>query len=315
MPQFVYNAVDILFGGGLAEDMSDWMTSLFSALTSIINGSLISTAMNIFSAIACSLLILYFFMDLVDQAKRDMFSFEKLIVGFIKFLAAFAVLLCLPDILSGLVQIGEALYNLMQETGSGTISSAITSGSSGSIRLFTDIPLSSSGRSAWTQMPDWSESAVQEAFEDAFGFGPVKLIKNIQLLIICFIVWIIGMIAKIAGYFICTANALMIIVRIVFSPVAVVQLFEDGSRSSGMRYIKGLAADCITMAVIVVILIVSSALTNGLVSSFTSITEITCSDLTSVLTLKNVAIVLVPELVAVGAMASGSKVAHDVMGA
>lgn len=315
MAQFVYNAVEILFGGGLADSMSDWMTSLFSVLSSIIGGTLITTAMNIFSAIACSMLILYFFADMLDQAKRDMFSFEKLIVSFIKFLAAFSVLLCLPDILSGLVDIGEALYNAMLQTGSGTISNSITSGSSSSISLFTDIPLSSSGRTAWTQMPDWSYSAVQEAFDDAFGFGPIKLIKNIQLLIVCFIVWIIGMIAKIGGYFICTANALMIVTRIVFAPVAVVQLFEDGSRSAGMRYIKGLAADCITMAVIVVILLVSSALTNGLVSNFTSITKITCDNLTSVLTLSNIAIILVPELVAVGAMASGNKVAHDVLGA
>lgn len=313
MAKFVFDTMDILFGGGVAQEMGDWMTSLFSTILNMINGNLLSTAMNIFAAIACSMLILYFFMDIVDQAKRDMFSLEKLIILFIKFLAAFVVLLCLKDIVTYVVQIGNYLYLTLAESGSGTLHDAIVNGSSNRIKLFTDIPTGSSSRSSFYEMPQWT-SATKEAFEDEFK-GFTALFKNIQIYVICAIAGFLAFIAKIAGYFICTSNAVLVVARVVFCPVAVVQLFEDGSRSSGMRYLKGLAADCITMAVIIIILFAASAITNGMVANLSGITEITCSNLSDVISFKNLAIILVPELVAIGAMASGSKIAHDIMGA
>lgn len=313
MAKFVYDTLVILFGGGITEEMADWMEGLFSTIMSLISGDLVSTSMNIFSAVACSMLILYFFMDLVDQAKRDMFSLEKLIVSFIKFLAAFVILLCLKDIVTYVVQIGNYLYLTLSSDGSGTLHNAIISGSSTQVKLFTDIPVASSGRTSFYEMPDWT-SATQEAFEDNFK-GVLALIKNIQIYVICAIAGVIGFIAKIAGYFICTSNAVLVIARVVFCPIAVVQLFEDGTRSAGMRYLKSLAADCITMAVIIIILFAASAITSGMVVNLSSITEITFDNLTDVITFGNLAIILVPELVAIGAMASGGKIAHDIMGA
>lgn len=321
MANFVYNAVDILFGGGLTDAIADWMGNLYATIQTIINGGLVTTVMNVFAAIACSMLILYFFMDLVDQAKRDMFSFEKLIVAFIKFLAAFVVLLCLPELLRGVVNIGRLLYEAMLQDNAGSIRGAINGGTTSVLDLFTDIPAADSGRSNYSVMPEWftntgdTYSATVDAFEDAFGFSIGKVLDNIQLLIMCVIVWLVGMIARIAGYFIVTSNAVMIIARVIFSPIAVVQLFEDGTKSSGMRYLKGLAADCITMAVIVIVLAVASAVTNGLVANNLGEAEITCENLASILNFGSVAVCLVPELVAVGGMAAGNKIAHDIMGA
>ena len=299
MAKFVYDTLVILLGGGLTEEMADWMAGLFATVLRLINGRLMSTAMNIFAAVACSMLILYFFMDLVDQAKRDMFSLEKLIVSFIKFLAAFVVLLCLKDLVTYVVQIGNYLYLTLSSEGSGTLHDAIVSGSSARIRLFDEIPTGSSGRSTFYEMPDWT-SATQDAFEDNFK-GILALVKNIQVYVICAIAGVIGFIAKIAGYFICTSNAVLVIARVVFSPIAVVQLFEDGSRSAGMRYL--------------IILYAASAITSGLIVDLTSISEINFDNLTDVITFSNLAIILVPELVAIGAMASGGKIAHDIMGA
>lgn len=312
MGKFIYDALDIIFGGSIVDSMSSWMEGLFNSVLNLVNGSLVSTIMNVFAAIACSMLILYFFMDLVDQAKRDMFTLEKLIVSFIKFLAAFVVLLCLKDILTWIVQIGNYLYLMIADPDS-AIRTAITAGSSDGIEFFSDIPLEDSGRSAVTQFPAWTD-AVQTAFEDEFD-GITKIFKNISLLIISVIAGLLGMVAKIAGYFICTSNAVMIIVRIVFAPIAVVQLFEDGSRSPGMKYLKGLIADCITMAVIIVILLAASALTSGMLTTLSDVTAITFGNVKNVVSFSNIVIIIVPQLVAIGAMASGGKVAHDVMGA
>lgn len=315
MEKWIFDAADILFGGGLADDMAEWMRGLLDTILDLMeSGGLIDAALNIFVAISCSLLILYYFMDLVDQAKRDMFSFEKLIVGFIKFLAAFVVLLCLPDILHSIIRIGRYMYLAMEDDGSGTLRSAIMNAPNNTLELFTDLPTGSSGRSSLSEMPTWTE-AVQQAFTDKYGFGIGKILDNFGILICSILVNLIGIIARIAGYFICASNAVMVIVRVAFSPIAVVQLFEDGTKSSGMRYLKGLVADCITMAVIIVILFAATAVTNGMVVNYADVSEITVDNLSTVMNFKNIAIMLVPELVAVGAMASGSKVAHDIMGA
>ena len=69
------------------------------------------------------------------------------------------------------------------------------------------------------------------------------------------------------------------------------------------------------MAVIIIILYAASAITSGLIVDLTSISEINFDNLTDVITFSNLAIILVPELVAIGAMASGGKIAHDIMGA
>lgn len=302
MGKLIYEALDILFGGGLVDSMTTWMSRLYSSIINMMEGSVLTTAMTTFSAIACTALILYFLMDLYNQVSRELFSFEKLIVSFIKLFVAFIVLLYLQDIIVQVCKMGQALYNLCKSTASGSIRNAFTSGSSTGMTYF--------GYDEW---PEWAR--VKTSFEREFkGIGAI--IKNIQLLLIGFVASIIGFIAKMAGYFICTSNAVMTVARAVFCPFAIVQLFEDGTRSSGARYLKGLVADFITMAVIVIILLASNALTANMVSTLTTVgSEITVDNISDIITFQNLLIILVPELAAVGGMASGSKIAHEIMGA
>lgn len=308
MAETIYKALSLLFDGGLADKMSEWMTTLFTAIINLLDssGGLFSAAMTVFSAIACSLLVLYFFMDLVNQANRDMFSFEKLIVSFVKLLTGFVILLVLQDIVVGLAKIGYSLYNEML---SGSLKDSFTSGSSAGI-TFTFGDYSDS------VFPDWA--TVETAFTDNYK-GFTKLISNIGLFIECSLLNIIGFIAKFAGYFICTSNAILILGRAVFAPIAVVQCFEDGTRSAGIRYLKSFAAECITMACILILIYAATSLTNGLLAN--SLTEsgigttITFDNLGKVVSLSNAAQLLVPQLAAIGGMAGAGKLAHDILGA
>ncbi len=303
----IYDAVSFLFGGGLANDLQEWMNDLFTTILAIVDGGLVTSVLAALSAVACSLLILYFFMDLMDQAKRDMFSFEKMIIAFIKFLAAVVVLICLPDLIKYLVQIGHAVYQFAANDD--TISGALVSGNGNAISLFPDV-----AREDMATMPPWDNN-TQDAFTDALGKGVTGFLGHVGLWVECMIINLIGMIMRIVGFFLCASNALWVLVRATFSPFAVVQLFEDGSRSSGMRYLKGFAADCITMAVYVVILLAASAVTNGLVQNYIEVSEITFENMETIIDWSTTAILLVPQLVAVGAMGGGGKVAHDIMGA
>lgn len=306
---FVYNCINALFGGGIVDSMSDWMTNLFSTLSSLMSGRVMNVSMSCFSAIACSFLIFYFLTDMMSQASRDMLTIERFIVSLIKLLVGFAVLLYLKDIISGLFDIGEAMYNLVKGD---SFKRILTGSSSSSLELFKDIPASESGRSGYSVMPQWT-AATEEAFQEEFG-SVLKIVTKIPTLFICVVIFLISLVAKFAGYFICTYNAVMVVSKAVFSPIAVVQVFGEGMRSEGVRYLKSLAADCLTMAVIIIVLYAASGITTGMTANMLSISSVTVSTIDSLLEIKNLTVILVPEVVAVGAMAGGGKIAHEIVG-
>ncbi len=308
MPENVYNALEVLLDAGLVDSITNWMTKLYSSLNSIISTALIGTAMSVLVTISCSLVVLYFFMNLMDQAQRDMFSFEKLIVSFIKMMTAIVVLVCLEDIIVNLLKIGQALYNELRTNDNGILQ-AFTS-SSKSLELFSSI--NCSHRVSVYDMPCWE--CAQSVFEDEFG-GFFTYLTNFGLAIWSLIIWLFGFVVKIAGYFICTSNAIMILVRAAVSPLAVVQLFDEGSRSPGVRYLKSFAADCITMAFILLALHAASALTSAMVVEFVGIETLEVSNIKEFLSIGNCSVFVIPQLAAVGAMGSVSKIAHDVAGA
>ena len=59
----------------------------------------------------------------------------------------------------------------------------------------------------------------------------------------------------------------MIIVRVIFAPIGIVQLFDEGQRSAGIRYLKKFLAEALTFAVIVGVLFASAKLQNSIVLS------------------------------------------------
>lgn len=302
MGEYIYNALASIFGGGLTGEVSDWMTKLFEALKIIMNNGMMDTAMNMFAVIACSLLILYFYQDLAAQASRDMITLEKLVSAFIKMILAFALLICLKDIIIMLVDMGEALFIWMKDDSVKNVFSATATG---------ELKFKFGSGAATDYFPAYTD--VRDAFDDQYG--GLKFTKNmgliLTLVIPSFLTWII----KLVGYFVCTSNAVMLLIKSVFSPVAVVQCFEDGTKSAGLRYLKSIAADAITMGVMMVILYLCSALTSSLLSKvYTSIGTLTFDNVKEVVNWENLLYLIVPNLAAIGAMIGANKVAKEIVG-
>lgn len=302
MAEWYYDVLKLLFGSSLIEELSLWMMKLFQAVRDLLSNGLVNYSLMIFSAIACSLLVVYFFADLTNQASRDMFSLEKLVVSFIRLFVAFAILIVLPDIVTGIVDIGGALYTWMSST---EVRQAIAGPGYTESKEITYF-----GSAQWPPYVD-----VQSQFEENFN-GMWGMVSHMGLMFTCCIPALLAMGTRLIGYFLTTVNAVMIIARIFFAPIAVVQIFEEGTRSAGIRYIKRLAADCITMAVMVVILSVVSALTATVVGDTLGNASMTIDNIGSeFVTWGNMAKILVPEITAVGGMAGAAKLAHDVVGA
>lgn len=310
----------IIFGSSIESNITDWIKTLFITMNNLFSssdgiGQSVSTTVTSFSVVACSMLIVYFIIDLINQASRDMFSFDKLVVAFIKLVAAVAILLELPIILQFFFKFGLNLY--------AWIHSGTTANDKLHVKIFGQTSISDLKEQVKT-----NDKFLSDSLDHYTGSLIDTVLNGIGLMMMSLIVDAIGVIALIVGYFVATSAAIKFIVGAMLSPFAVVQCFEDGTRSSGIRYLKGLFADAITLAVIALILKVCAAFTSSM--SVTFINQMADdvpniakygltgnddnSTLSSFMSLSRVLKLLLPQLAAVGSMAGASKIAHDVMG-
>ena len=285
----IYDFIMAVFGDSMSDTLSKWMESVFSVISDILNGNMVNVIFDAFAAIACSLLILYFFQDLMNQASKDMFSFEKLVVMFIRMFIAFCVLLYTKDILDIIVK---------WATG------------------FKDISFSISGEFRDDVFRDFGlDRYTRSDFEEEFK-GLRNILRAMSAWGSLLLPYAISFFAELMGKFVITSSGVMLVVRMIFSPIAVVQVFEEGSRSSGIRYIKGMLADAMSFGVILIIIRIGNSFSAGLVNSALGGTfSLAPATLNQNLGLETFIPVIIPKLVIVGGMASASKIAHDVMGA
>lgn len=281
-------AIDTFFGGGATSGLIDWMNDVLGAARTVLNGGLMTTAMAAMSGIACSLMVLYFFMHLADQVNRDLFTMDKMIVMFIKLVLSFAVLANLPILVDNLIQVGMLMFNLVESRFTVNPETLI------------DIQVTA----------DSINQEYNSGISAIFGF-----ITHLPTWLLCMVANILYMIVMVIGYFISTSTILMGLARAVFCPIAVVELFEDGSRSSGVRYLKGLVADFMSLAVMYIIIVMASQVSAGLITEMLGITAITLDNVEEIFTWTNFVPLFLPIVAMVGGMAGGSKIAHDALGA
>lgn len=281
MGDFIFDMCEKVFGSGLITSVGNMIDSVFSAL-----GNLLVTyngVINIMFGVAASLMVIYFFQSLIDQASRDMFSLEKLIVAFIKMLVAFSVMVYLPDILQLILKLGGAFTAVIEEAATATDSASV--------------------------------AALKEDYHNYFH-SITHIIPGIGYILTLIIPWIICFVCELMAKFIIISNGVMFGARMIFSPVAISQLFEDGSKSSGMKYLKGLFADAISFSVILLIMLVAN---NFALSAFEGGAEIANmvgpEKLREILDWEGITNIVITRLVIAGGMASASKIAHDVLGA
>ncbi len=299
MGSTIYNALSVLFDTSLIEDVKNFIASVMNGLISVFTNANATQYFTMFTAIAGSLMIIFFFIDITDSAAKDMITMERLILSFIKLLIGFSIMIFLPDLLNGLFTIVNEIYNMLCDLNNSQIDFGIT--------FF--------GKNS---LPDatWVEENVE--FRGMNGnFG--KILKaNFYALIISLVISIVGFAARCACYFIAVSNAITLITRAIFSPIAVAQCFEDGQKSNAIRYIKKFAADGLTFAIIVGILYAGSLLQGNIASSILSqagITEITGTTAMDLLSDFSVlGAVLVTNIAVIGAALKANSIAQDIIG-
>lgn len=287
MGGFVYEMLETVFGGKIVTDLTKWMEWTLSCISDTVHS--FDTIIEAFIAIAASLLVIYFFQDLMNQASKDMFTFDKLVVMFIRMLIAFCVLLYSKDIIDMTIELGGAFVSMIPDASDLSIDG---------------FPIGQSGY----QKADYIEEYK----------GLIGGIRGACAMGSLLVPWVISWLADIMGKFLITSTTVMLAVRLVFSPIAIVQIFEDGSRSSGMRYIKSMIAEALSLSIILTIILVATSFAGELTDNAMEAVggfSLKPDELNDSLSFASFIPVIVSKLVIVGGMASGTKIAHDVMGA
>ena len=296
MNDLIYEALSVIFDSTLASDVKDFLVQIMDGLVKVFSDTQVQEYFTIFSAAAGSLLIIFFFINLADNATKDMITFERLILSMIKLFVGLVLLIFLPEIIQYLFALIRAVYEMAAGL---------------------EISQSNLGITFWGEkkFPEFDEEKMQ------FITGGIAsaILGNLGTMLICLISFAGSMAARFAAYFFAISNALMLITRAVFSPLAVAQCFDDGQRSNAVRYLKKFAADGLTLAVILGLLFASSILQANITAALLQDSGIHNIDETTALQLLDniglVVTILVINFSCIGAIMKANQLAHDIVGA
>ena len=313
MAKFIYKALTMVFGGGTISDVSNGMNTVLDALKVVMSQNSVHAILQIFLGIAASLMTVFLFMDIVSNVQKDMITLERLILIFIKYFTAMVVLIYLEDIMINLFQLGTGIYEVTKNASQP--GGALSASSKGSIKFFP------SERQDGLDATIWPEyDAVKDVFTGKWGKNKMKVIaQNIDLILTLFLPYMICWTAKLATYFTIVSNAVNIVARVVFAPIGIVQLFDEGQRSSGIRYLKKFLADILTFAVIVGILFAAAklqtAITISVAGDYLTNNSLTGDNLSKVVDGPMLMIWLTAiNLATAGAIVGSSRLANDIVG-
>lgn len=298
MVRLIYEMFKLIFGGGMPTMVSKFVSKLLSAAQTVMLNNSVITAMNIFLSFGASLMIFWFFVNITQQASKDMLTLERLIQCFIKLFVAFCIMLYIPEISNGLFSMGIALYEKAVDIDTTADSSGGTTGESsnnaeeddsGGITYFGYAPgklpdwddkgedgqkirdiftaKGSSGRGAQSNYVDIPGTTQPEETEEGlFPDGhPIKTtLSAVGTIITLLIPAGACLLAAGLSFLTCITQIISFFVYVILSPIAVSQAFEEGHHNGALRYMKKMAALILTFTVIAVILWAVNLLQSGL---------------------------------------------------
>lgn len=284
-------------------DISDFLGEVITATQDLFSDN-VSVLVTTFSVIAGSLMIIFLYIDLTSNATKELLTLERLILTFIKYFIAMVILIYLPEILNSLFELAKGIYDVACEN-------FTYDNLDYGIRFFPN-----DGNSNPSVFPDFE--TIKDALSDAgYSNKVTAVIKHISEFIPLLLVNLVFFVAKAAAYLITVSNAIMVLVRAVFAPIGIVQLFDEGQRSNGIRYLKKFASDALTFAAIVGILYAASLLQGQLIASVVSENlggVLSVDNISDVLNLSTLVPIVIIQLSAAGAILKAAQLSNDIVG-
>ena len=334
MDTIIYDGMQIIFGSQ-NDALEKFMEGMLDALKSVFNNGLVSNAIDIFGAVCASLLIMYWLIEIIGLATRDMMSLEKMVVGFMKYIVAVVIVLNLSTIMSNLVGLADGFFEMCRDFPMTDVSVSAfetdADGNPGTEPEFGPEIVGGSEFLTWSKAEaednanldsdgNHQDGYLRKNFEDEYS-GIFGFFRGVGIAFKMFLPALIHAAVYLVGCFICISTSLQIIVRGIASPLGIVSLFEEGTRSSGVRYLKKFAALCFTFSVMILVITAVGHLGQairmfnwnygwgGLYKSIATFDE-----LSQAITFKDAIIGCLPSIAGIGAMIGANRLADEVFG-
>ena len=273
MESLIYDALAAIYTGGVITETTQFLADIMKALVTLFKDPTFSEKTMIFASMSGALMIIFFYMDLASQASRDIITLEKLVTSCIKFFIAFMILLYLQEIITALFNLCYLIYQSAAASLKETMNKDMI--------FFPGYYETVTFKPTPGALPPKSD-ALMDYIKNQLGYknAITGYAKNMDLFLALIIPYFLATGAKYVSFFISVSNALMLIVQAIFAPLGVVQLFDEGQRSTGVRYLKRFAATGLTFAIILGILYGSTKFQTILISIQTNkLTSIDISNL------------------------------------
>lgn len=202
----------------LGSDMKEVITG---NTTSEMMKSMKDTYKNIVSPVGLALVTLYFLIELIDKTTKDNFSLEHFFKLMLKIVVAKLLIENGWDILNGCINIGSNLAEA--------------------------IVASPKNVSSTAKLLDDYAKEIQDT----------NTIGNLGMIIQWFLPWVFSWISKVICIVVCWGRMIEIGVRATIAPIAMADIFSDGTHSGGFRYMRKFLAVCLQAAVIMIIIQIS----------------------------------------------------------
>lgn len=304
MSKLLFDTLKLLFSGGMIDDISDFLTMVLNGLKDVMTAEKITAMMGVFTAVAASLLTVYLYIHITEKVSQEMLSLEQLILILVRYFIAMIILIYLANIITTLFDLAIGLYDVAK----GWVSN---SASFADLRLFPND--GNPNPSEWPKFDD-VKTAMSEA---GWKNTATNIGKHFSVFLYCILITLIAQVSKLAAYFIALGNAISLIARTAFSPLGVVQLFNDGQRSAGIRYLKKLLAEALSFAAILGILYAVGLLQSHVLAAqvdpvLGGVLEV--ENMGKIFNIKVFGSICAIQLSTVGAMFKASQLANDIVG-
>ena len=235
-----------------------FQTDLFSSITETLSvnlfsptdkfGSVLNLIRGLYDTIyplAVMLLFIYVMIAIIEKCSADTFTWDQLWKIFATLLAAKILMEHGFELLDKLFSIGLAITDRFAALRSPGAEFAL------------------------------GEDEIKEILDGLNGSmnWALKFIRNILLWIALLIPALISYLMKIAVAVICYSRIAEIYVRVVFTPVALSDVFHGGMQSSGWRFLKSFLAICLQGATIIVIAIIYGQLMAALLQNYVQVSD------------------------------------------
>ena len=271
----VYEAKDVqnLFSAWLknfTQSPFDRMHQVYKQFVPVMSGDLYGLLKNMQSAvtaIACTLVMIYMFMNIIREAQHGDPSMDFWTKIFVSSVVAIVVVSCTSTILSSLYKAGDALITSTYHGAKSAVQGQ-TAESAGLASTRNDLQKLAS-MLASKKGPEKLATALKKD-KSSTAYKMVQILKelpnneNIQTIltggsadyaslqgtgsVVELLLWI-SYVPLLATSFLMYSSVFELFIRKLFAPMAVANIAYDGARSSGVRYIKKYFACILRIAV------------------------------------------------------------------